>query len=320
MKFTRFAFGALAYNIAVILWGAWVRITGSGAGCGAHWPMCNGEFIPRTASVQTWIEYSHRLTSGVTLILGVVLLVWAWRKFGREHRVTWSAGGALLFLFAEAALGAGLVLFELVADDDSVARAVVVSLHLANTFCLLGFGALAAWWSFQPGPSATPRHPEYTSLLWTALGGLIFIGMTGAITALGATLFPIDARSEGPVLQRVLRDLSPTEHFLIRLRIIHPLTAVSVGILLLFVGIFLRKKVEDPRVRSWALVVLVLTIAELLGGWLNVELGAPGWMQLVHLAMADFLWIATILLMATTLAVDASTGDQAGSSAPIKGS
>jgi heme A synthase len=320
MNFTQFAFGTLAYNIAVILWGAWVRITGSGAGCGAHWPMCNGEILPRTDSAQTLIEYSHRLTSGLTLVLGIVLVSWAWRKWGQSHRVTRAAGVALLFLFAEAALGAGLVLFELVADDDSIARAVVISLHLANTFLLLGFGALAAWWSFQPGPAAAPRYREYTSLLWTAVGGLVFIGMTGAITALGDTLFPIDPLSEGPILQRVLRDLSPTEHYLIRLRIIHPLTAITVGILLLFVGGFLRKKVEDPMVRAWAGLVVALTLAEAIGGWINVELGAPGWMQLVHLAMADFLWIATVLLMATTLSVEAPSKIQAVSASPITGS
>ena len=144
--------------------------------------------------------------------------------------------------------------------------------------------------------------------------------MTGAITALGDTLFPIDAMSEGPILQRVLRDLSPTEHFLIRLRIIHPLTAITIGILLLFVGGFLRRKVTDPKVRSWAMVVIVLTLVEVLGGWLNVELGAPGWMQILHLAMADFLWIATVLLMATTLSIPAQDSNQEASSSPMKGS
>ncbi len=312
MKFTRFAFSALAYNVAVILWGAWVRITGSGAGCGAHWPMCNGSILPRTDSTQTLIEYSHRLTSGITLIVGCILLTWAWRIWGRSHRVTRAAGITLFFLLAEAALGAGLVLFELVADNDSVARAVVVALHLGNTFSLLGFGALAAWWSWQPGPARRPRHPEYTPLLWTALGGLFFIGMTGAITALGDTLFPIDALSDGPILERVLRDLSPTEHFLIRLRIIHPFTATTVGVLLLFVGGFLRAKVADPRVRNWALVVLVCTLSEVLGGYLNVALGAPGWMQIVHLAMAEALWIATIILMATTVSIESAPQDQPG--------
>ncbi len=45
--FSRYAWGVLLWNVLVALWGAYVRATGSGAGCGSHWPTCNGEILPR---------------------------------------------------------------------------------------------------------------------------------------------------------------------------------------------------------------------------------------------------------------------------------
>ena len=107
----------LAYNLAVILWGAYVRASGSGAGCGAHWPLCNGEVIPRAPSIATLVEYSHRLTSGLALLGVVALMVWTWRVWGRGHPARRGALLSLIFILTEAAVGAGLVLFELVADN-----------------------------------------------------------------------------------------------------------------------------------------------------------------------------------------------------------
>jgi len=87
----RFAWGVLAYFIAVILWGTLVRATGSGAGCGNHWPLCNGVVIQHSASVNTMIEFTHRLTSGLSFFAVVGLLAWTFAGalggcgFGRLH-------------------------------------------------------------------------------------------------------------------------------------------------------------------------------------------------------------------------------------------
>ena len=83
--FTGFAWAVLAYDLVVVAWGAFVRATGSGAGCGKHWPSCNGEIVPRAPRVETAIEFTHRATSGIALVLGVVLLAWALRAFSRGH-------------------------------------------------------------------------------------------------------------------------------------------------------------------------------------------------------------------------------------------
>lgn len=87
LRFAAFAWANVAYNLLVILWGAFVRATGSGAGCGDHWPLCDGQVIPRAPSTEMLIEFTHRLTSGVALLGAVALLVWAFRAYGRGHRV-----------------------------------------------------------------------------------------------------------------------------------------------------------------------------------------------------------------------------------------
>src|ERR1700732_3618630 len=82
---TRFAWAVVWYNVLVILWGALVRATGSGAGCGNHWPLCSGEVVPQTPALATLIEFTHRATSGIDVVLVAVLVVWAFRAFPRRH-------------------------------------------------------------------------------------------------------------------------------------------------------------------------------------------------------------------------------------------
>ena len=145
-RFGRYAVGVVLYNIFVILWGAFVRATGSGAGCGDHWPDCNGEVIPWDAGTETLIEFTHRATSGLALLSTVVLIVWAFRAWPTRHRVRRAAAASMFFMVMEAAVGAALVLLELVAHNDSVARAWVMGAHLVNTFLLMGALTLTAWW------------------------------------------------------------------------------------------------------------------------------------------------------------------------------
>src|ERR1051325_10627142 len=118
-RFAAFSWGVLAYNLAVIVWGGYVRASGSGAGCGSHWPLCNGVVLPRAAAVETVIEFSHRLTSGIALLLVVWLLVKTWRALPAGHAARRGAAWSLAFMLSEAGLGAGLVLFQLVADNAS---------------------------------------------------------------------------------------------------------------------------------------------------------------------------------------------------------
>ncbi|MCA9649703.1 MAG: COX15/CtaA family protein [Myxococcales bacterium] len=292
-RFPRFAWAFLAYLLLVILFGAWVRITHSGAGCGSHWPTCHGQIVPLSPSVETMIEYSHRLSSGLLGILGLVLLGWSIARFGRR-RVTLAAALSMLFIVFEAVIGAGLVLKELVADDDSVARAIVISLHLVNTLLLTGSAALAAWWSTDERPLSPRSLGVGTWLLAAGALALVASCMTGAVTALGDTLFPVEVDAGG-LLQRVQSELSPANHFLVRLRIIHPVVAVVAAGIVYGVAAWIRTHAKDERSPRLAKGLQHAVVTQVVLGIVNIGLAAPGWMQLAHLLMAQAVWVMLLL-------------------------
>lgn len=293
---SRFAWGVLAYTVAVILWGAYVRATGSGAGCGAHWPLCNGEVLPRSAEAATLIEFSHRLTSGVALLAVGVLLVWTFRACRPGHPARLGAGLSMFFMLTEAGVGAGLVLFELVADNASMARAMFMAVHLLNTFLLLGALALTAWWlAGGAGLLLRGRRPAVAAMVAGCIG-LLVAGASGAVAALGDTLFP--SASIGEALRA---DLSTSSHLLIRLRVLHPVLAVGAafGVAVFSARLSRGRSGFAPRAARALTTLLAIQIGI---GVVNVSLLAPVWLQLVHLAVADAIWIGFVLLGAEVLA------------------
>lgn len=323
-RFTTYAWGVLVFNLMVILWGAYVRATGSGAGCGSNWPLCNGEVVPRSPTTETLIELTHRLTSGVALILVMALTVWCFRTHGRGHRARLAAVLALIFILLEATIGAGVVLLELVGTNDSGLRAVWIAVHLGNTFLLLAALTLTAYWGrAQTGPIETGRIGD--RILWQppdrrlprlallALAGTVLIGMSGAVAALGDTLFPASG-SLGDELrqdQQVLLGAS-TSHLLKQLRVLHPLIAVVVSLVLLRLASAVRATSPGasratsagrpaPQTRRFANQLHLLVFVQLALGTFNIVLLAPVWIQLVHLLLADLLWIALVLTCAAAL-------------------
>ena len=297
-SFAPYAWGVLIVNLGVVLWGAYVRATGSGAGCGAHWPLCNGEVVPMSAQTTTLVEFSHRLSSGVALALIAGLVFWAFRAYPKGHVVRTGAVLSGCFILLEAALGAGLVLLELVASDASVDRAVAVALHLVNTFLLLGSLTLTAWWATTGASRAGFRaSPGLRLAFISAAVGTVLIGASGAIVALGDTLFPAGSLAEG-----LRQDVDPTVSFLIRLRVVHPAVAVVVGISLIALASYVRDRTESPEARHAAGRLMLLVFAQWIAGGVNVFLLAPLWLQLGHLLLADLVWISLVLLGATTLA------------------
>lgn len=298
-RFATFAWIVLGYTLLVILYGAWVRITGSGAGCGDHWPTCNGEIVPRTESTKTWIEYGHRLTSGILGPAAIALVVWAWLSKTQRAVTRCCAAVTLLFIILEALIGAGLVLAELVADNASGARALVVSLHLVNTLVLTSAATFTAWFGGgQPVPtSLSVTFAGRTSLL-VCLVGLVLVSATGAITALGDTLFPVHSVSDGGLWARVNEELSLSAHFLVRLRAVHPVLAIGVGLFTASVGAQFGEH-SDPTVATLGRRLAMLTWGQMMMGALNIYLAAPGWLQLVHLLAAQVVWIFAILLWAS---------------------
>jgi cytochrome c oxidase assembly protein subunit 15 len=290
-RFARYAWGVLGYNILVVLWGAYVRASGSGAGCGEHWPTCNGEILPRATSIETMIEFTHRLTSGLALLLTIGLVVAAVRAYPSGNRVRTAAWTTLAFMIAEALLGAGLVIFGLVANDESVARALVICAHLLNTLALLGFMALTAWWADRPG-RLNLNQPE-ARWFSISISGVFLIGVTGAIAALGDTLFPAASLAEG-----LAADMAPGAHFLLKLRGFHPVLAVLVGTGLLYLGKHLRSR---ENLSQPATILMTLVCIQIIVGFTNLALLAPIYLQLIHLFLADAVWIVLLILGATTL-------------------
>jgi cytochrome c oxidase assembly protein subunit 15 len=291
-----FAWTTLAFNVAVILWGAYVRATGSGAGCGEHWPTCNGQVIPTDPSVKTLIEFTHRATSGVALLLVLALLGWVRKSPDVPGHARTAAWGTLGFMLSEAAVGAGLVLFRLVADNESMARAMFMSVHLCNTFVLLAFMVATAWF-LSGGPAMTWRHPDRRVAAWLGTSlWLMLLGVSGAVAALGDTLHPAASLADA-----LHQDLSPTASLLVRLRVLHPVLAL-VAALLVTVWTALTPGLESRAGRLLRRALLTLVGTQLVAGLVNVVLLAPVWMQLVHLLLADAVWLTWILAGLVALA------------------
>jgi heme A synthase len=292
--FAKYAWGVTAFTVIVIMWGALVRATGSGAGCGNHWPTCQGDIIPQPQTIETIIEFSHRLSSSLDGVLAIGLVVWAWRAFPKGHRVRGAAAASLVFVIIEGLIGALLVRLELVGQNDSVQRAGMVALHLANTFILLAVMTLTAWWASGGEAIRLKAQGARVWLLGLALLGIILTGSSGAIVALGDTLFPANSFIEGWE-----QKFNAAAHFLVRLRWVHPAVAVSVSLFVIIVVSYYG--LNDAGVKRWARLLIGLVVVQLLAGSLNVVLLAPVWMQLVHLFLADAVWITLVILCAGLL-------------------
>jgi heme A synthase len=286
-RFAQFAWAVLGFNLLVILWGALVRASRSGEGCGDHWPLCNGTVIPHARQIATLIEFTHRVTTGIAFLSVVAMAVWAFRAY-RKEPVWPAAATSLILIITEALLGAGLVLFRFVGTDVSAGRVVYLSAHLINTLLMLAAMALTAWWA------SGHRGIAWPAAMGRPLGGAILatvaIAVTGAITALSDTLFPVNS-----LLAGIHSDFAAASPVLVKLRILHPLIAVAAGA---YIGIAMSRVDRAPLLRRATIALVGIEIA---AGMLNLVLLAPIWMQLVHLLLADMLWIVLVLFTAAVL-------------------
>lgn len=290
-QFHRFAQFLLFYTLLVILWGAWVRISHSGDGCGASWPLCNGQIIPEAEHQKTWVEFSHRLTSGLFGIL-VMYLFWQGRKFfDRQEAIRKAILATLIFTITEALLGAKLVLFGLVGGNDSPFRLLIMGLHQVNSLLLSGSVALVALYA-----SDLPHKIKNSFVLtsrkplpkWTSSFLVLFIviAVTGAFAALSTTLFPATSLFEG-----ITKDFTPDAHYLLRLRISHPILATLMGGGLA-IYFWLKSQEEKSEVlRKAGLQVSLIFVGGVVFGYATLFSLAPLWMKIVHLLIAHLIWI-----------------------------
>jgi len=248
-RFSAFAWGVVVFNLGVIVWGAYVRASLSGDGCGSSWPLCNNEVVPLGAGAKTLVEFTHRATSGVALLLVVALAVWALRALPKRHPARGAAVMSLGFIVVEALIGALLVRYQFVAGNPSASRAVWMAVHLVNTFLLLASLALTAWWASGGAAVRLRRQGTLGLVVAGALAGTLVLAVSGAVAALGDTLFPAGSLAEG-----LRQDLSPAAHALVRLRVMHPLLALVVGGLVLYAASYANRVraggLARPRTRT----------------------------------------------------------------------
>ncbi len=255
------------YTLLAIVWGAWVRISHSGNGCGDHWPLCNGAFIPEFEHKKTWIEYTHRLMTGFYGLV-VFYIFYFFRRFHSDPLIKKLNWALLIAMLVEAGLGALLVKAELVTVNDSVLRLVVMSFHQLNSFILTGVTFVFAM------AMSEKIKGQIKVKLTPPLILIIVVATSGAIAALATTLFPSYSLMEG-----IQRDFQENSHIFLKLRILHPLIALSL------VGWMIYYFWEKGQSR----LALELFIAICIG-ILTLLMLSPVWLKLTHLLIGHFIW------------------------------
>jgi heme A synthase len=289
-RIARLAWGVVGWTVVTVLLGALVRATHSGAGCGRTWPTCQGEILPELAGA-TAIEFTHRVASGIALAAVALLALMVWRRRPAGHPSRRAAAWAGTAIAAEALIGAAIVVYEWVAGDTSVARVISVPLHLANTLVLLGALTLTAW--FVGGGGRLDQRGAARRWLLLGAVALVAIAATGAVTALADTLFPATGLAA-----------ETAEHFLTRLRIVHPVLALTAVI-----GGLMAVRHRPARMPGGLTRLVALIVAQVALGVVNIGLGTPLWLQLLHLALADAIWISYVWLAAQVLSSAALNSD-----------
>jgi cytochrome c oxidase assembly protein subunit 15 len=283
----------LGFMVFVVLEGAVVRATGSGAGCGNHWPLCNGEVIPHHPRLATIIEFVHRQLTTVCSLLVIGLIARTFLNYPSGHRARRAVVWTGILLVTEAALGAILVKGGYVESNASNMRVLMQCIHFTNTMLLLAALTVTWWWlrdRTEPTHIATQARP----MAWIALASTIVVGATGSVAALADTLFPSTSLQTA-----LLQDFAAHSPLLIRMRWLHPAAAI----LGLICALALARLLRGPIAQS----LLLLIAAQFILGIADVLLLAPTWMQVLHLLGADLYWIALVAVCTTVLAPHRST-------------
>ena len=280
MKLISYTKLGIVLSILSILAGAFVRATGSGDGCGSTWPTCKGKIIPQLSDTSEVIEFSHRSVSGILLIVTLIIFIKS-RNMSKGSIVRTTVNFLTFFVLFEAAIGAVIVLYEWVGLNSSLPRIIAVPIHLVNTFGLLACYAIlykVLLNNFKNIKQLWDRRFVFVAFLF------LLSGATGSITALADVLFPSASFYEG-----LMEDFDRTSELLTRLRILHPMVATGLSVALIIES---RKIQKDYKIDVKFFQILVF-IAVILGV-LNVLSNILLLLSILHLAIADLLWITYI--------------------------
>ncbi len=276
-KLNNLAFTGLVLCVISILAGAVVRGTGSGDGCGASWPTCNGNIVPSSLDSSAIIEYTHRVFSGLLLLVTFLLFIYC-KKYSSNRLLQRCSGALLFFVVLEAIIGMVIVLQELVAYNTSLTRLIAVPIHLVNTFSLLALYIVL--YSVLRNNIQQIKFIYNKRFLCSCLIFLIVAGL-GSITALADLLYPSESFIEG-----VQMDFSETSQLLTRLRILHPIGA---SILLLWMFSESSRLFKEEGI-LFAKNLNRLSVIVSLVGVLNVFVNINIFLSILHLLFADALW------------------------------
>lgn len=283
-----FAWCVVGVMVLVILWGAFVRISGSGNGCGDHWPLCNNEILPHHPTLKTVIEFLHRMQTGVITTMVAVLITWTFLAFPKGHRARRAAVSTGFLLVSEALLGAVLVLGHFTERDTRNLRVLVQSIHFTNTMLLLAVLTQTAWFVRRNSSAANTTSTEHHRLATWSMLLTLAAGASGSVAALADTLFPSASLRAG-----LIDDFAANAPLLVHMRWIHPAVTVVEFVVVAMLCLRMRTRL--------ATLVAALLAAQVLLGIIDVLLLAPGWMQVIHLLGADLFWIALVILCTEAL-------------------
>ena len=298
--FAKYAWFTLVFNIVVIVWGVFLRASKSGDGCGQYWLTCNGEVIPSAPQFATVIEFSHRMMTAVDFFVVLLLVVWAFLSSKKGETAKKFAVISFVFIITEALIGAGLVLTGNTAGAITPYRPYWAIGHLINSSLLLAALSLTAWSASYRKTLKFVGNKRVIQALLIAVFGIFLIGSSGSLAALSGMLFPVESLAEG-----FRQDFADSSHILLRLRISHPILSILVGIYLIFLAGWLRKKREADRLlRRLSSMLSIFVLIQLAFGAITLLSLAPILMQLGHLLLADLVWILFVLVSATYLSSD----------------
>lgn len=306
---SKFAYTVLGYSVLVILFGAFVRASYSGDGCGASWPMCGETFVPEITSAPRAVELTHRLTSGLLALLCASLWGFSSLVLPKGSAARRAAGFALLSCIISALVGAILVKFQWVTNDKSYGRAVTMPIHLVNNYFLLASLSCTAFWAGGGKVRPFQKQGALTSALNWAFGAMFLLGATGAFSALGKTAFEHELAPVKGFAERLWLHVGPEANPILRGGVVHPLIATSVGLLIFWVCGVISHLRPSPQVKSMARWTAGLYLAQMVVGVTNLVVSAPTTMQLIHLALAIANWVSLVMLALRALASDVVNED-----------
>ena len=279
--FKQYSLLVILFTLITIFWGLWVRLSLSGDACGDSWPLCNQKILPENTSAL--IEWIHRGTSGLCVILILILMILALKIYPKNHIVRKFSIAGFVLICLEAFIGAFLVLSGFVGLNTEEVRVWVLAFHLINSLLLMG--ALSLSYRLSLWDHFKIKKPHIYFALFFPL-----LALTGNMASLAGQLFPSLSLSQALAL-----DLLPSAHISLKLRPFHPLLAIA--FVLVLIGFSFSKK-----------NLIILTISSLavaLFGFATLIALSPLWMKMGHLILTYGLWI---FLVCSCVQPDIGTG------------